>query len=417
MKRHRPSRRDAARTPDASSTLNIAPARALDGVCAYPFVEWNIRCRAATQRGLDVIRLDIGNPDLPPPDAVIEAASRALHSSRDHRYPGYAGIEALRVAIADYYRWRFNVSLDADGQIAVLLGSKEGIIHLQHALLNPGDVVLVPNPGYTPYVAGARMAGADIVRFSLGADGGFDLGAVPSDVVRRARLLWLNYPNNPTGAVIAREGLERAVAFARRHGLLLCHDAAYTDVRFGACAPMSVLEIPEAADVAVEFNSLSKTYNMPGWRIGYAVGHPDALRLLQLVKSNVDSGMFLPLQRAAVAALATGDDWIAQRNAVYENRLTRLASILSRIGLAPVVPAATHYLWVPVPAPDTAESLAVRWLEQAGVAVAPGTFFGSGGEGFLRVSATVPDHLIDRVEERLRPWMTADGREHVTHRG
>jgi len=401
VKRQQSSRRDTAQTPAASSRLHLTPTGSLDGVRAYPFAEWNVRCRAAVERGLDVIRLDIGNPDLPPPDAVIEAASRALHAPREHGYPGYAGIEALRVAIADYYRRRFDVSLDADGQIAVLLGSKEGIIHLQHALLNPCDVVLVPDPGYTPYVAGARMAGADVVRFPLGADGGFDLDAVPADAMQRARLLWLNYPNNPTGAVVVRESLERAVAFARRHGLLLCHDAAYTDVRFGACVPMSVLEIPGAADVAVEFNSLSKTYNMPGWRIGYAVGHPDALRLLQLVKSNVDSGMFLPLQRAAVVALATGDGWIAQRNAVYENRLTKLAAILSRVGLAPVVPAATHYLWVPVPAPDTAESLAVRWLEQAGVAVAPGTFFGPGGEGFIRVSATVPTEQIRRVEERL----------------
>jgi LL-diaminopimelate aminotransferase len=408
VRRYASSPRDAAPEPSGTAPIRVEVTQSLRDVQVYPFSEWNARCKAVGDRGLDVIRLDIGNPDLPPPDAVIEAATSALHSPHDHRYPGYSGIKELRHAIAAYYRRRFGVSLDADAQVSVLLGSKEGIIHLQRALLNPGDVVLVPDPGYTPYVAGARMAGADVVRFPLAADGAFDFEAIPEGAVRRARLIWLNYPNNPTGGVAEREALERAVAFARQHDLLLCHDAAYTDVRFGTYMPMSLLGIPGAADVAVEFNSLSKTYNMPGWRIGYAVGHPHALRLLELVKSNIDSGMFLPLQRAAVAALGTDDAWIARRNGVYEDRLKTLASILSRVGLAPVVPSATHYLWVPVPAAETAESFAIRWLEAAGVAVAPGTFFGPGGEGFLRVSATVPDEQIDQVEERLRRWAVAD---------
>lgn len=405
MKKDRLSRCRTTPATKEWGPLHIDAAQSLNNVPAYPFSQWNVRCKNATDRGLDVIRLDIGNPDLPPPDAVIEAASSALHSPHNHRYPGYAGIEELRNAIAEYYQRRFGVSLDAKTGVVSLLGSKEGIIHLQYALLNPGDVVLVPDPGYTPYVAGARMAGADVVCLPVSANGAFDLCAIPAEIVRCAKILWLNSPSNPAGSILGREALERAVAFARRNNLLLCHDAAYTDIRFGACKPMSVLEVPGAADVAVEFNSLSKTYNMPGWRIGYAVGHLHALRLLQAVKSNVDSGMFLPLQRAAVAALATEDAWIDRRNAIYEDRLRMLIGILENVGLAPVMPSATHYLWVPVSESDTAATLANRWLEEAGVAVAPGTFFGPGGEGFIRVSATVSTGEIQQVEQRLTSSM------------
>jgi LL-diaminopimelate aminotransferase len=387
-----------------ATRLCVEPAKALQNLPAYPFAGWNVRCRAASDRGLDVIRLDIGNPDLPPPTAVLDAASEALYSLHQHGYHGYLGTEEFRLAVCDRYERRFGVSLRTEDQVAILLGSKEGIIHLQHALLDPGDVVLVPDPGYTPYVVGAQMAGASVVRFPLASDGGFELESIPLEVARRAKLLWLNYPNNPTGGVVGRAALERAVAFALQHGLLLCHDAAYADVRFGACRPMSVLEIPGAVDVAVEFNSLSKAYNMPGWRIGYAVGNPGALGLLRQVKSNVDSGMFLPLQRAAAVALATDEDWIAQRNAVYRKRLDALASILAQSGLPAVVPSATHYLWVPVPAPETAEHLADRLLDEAGIAVAPGPFFGPSGDRFIRVSATVPDEQVRSVAERLRPW-------------
>lgn len=387
-----------------SKSPRVRPGKGIRDLPPYPFSHWNERCRARVEQGIDVVRLDIGNPDLPPPVAVVDAASQAIRSHHNHGYPGYRGTLEFRGAVRGYYGRRFGVSLNADTNIVSLLGSKEGIVHLQHALLDPADVVLAPDPGYAPYAAGARLAGARVVRFPLDSQGAPDLGAISASDARRARLLWLNYPNNPTGHVVESAVLAEAVAFAARHDVLLCHDAAYTDVRFDGCLPSSVLEISGAADVAVEFNSLSKAYNMPGWRIGYAVGNPEALRLLQLVKSNVDSGMFLPLQRAGAIALATDEGWLKRRNSVYQQRLRALASVLTGVGLEVTVPQATHYLWVPIPGPETAEAFAIRLLDETGVAVAPGTFFGPGGRGFIRVSATVPDERLRLAEARLASW-------------
>ena len=348
------------------------------------------------RQGRTLIRLDIGNPDLPPPPSVVEAACQAIRSTNAHGYPGYRGAIPLRHAICAYYERRFAVSLDPETQVACLLGSKEGIVHFQQAVLDPGDIVLLPDPGYAPYDAGAGLAQASIVRFPLLADDGYapDFEAIPEDAARSAKVLWLNYPNNPTGAVAGAETLERAVALARENGLLLCHDAPYADVRFGPCRPMSVLQIPGGDEVAVEFNSLSKTYNMAGWRIGYAVGNASALRLLRRIKSNVDSGMFEPLQRAAMAALQIDEEWIESRNAIYRKRLDILAEALCAAGMPTTVPRATHYLWVRTPDGTSSEAFALDLLHRTGIAVAPGTFFGPGGEGFVRISVTAPTSKI-----------------------
>ena len=384
----------------------MMPSARLAGVPEFPFARWARHCSAAEERGLDLIRLDVGNPDLPPPPAVIEAACKALHSPTSHGYPGYRSSPALRHAICAYYERRFAVSLDPETQVTCLLGSKEGIVHLQQAILDPGDVVLVPDPGYTPYDAGAGLSQASIVRFPLTAERNHapDFDAIPSEVARRAQVIWLNYPNNPTGAVADADTFERAVAFARRYSLLLCHDAPYADVRFDECRPTSILQVAGAADVAIEFNSLSKTYNMAGWRIGYAVGNVEALELLQRIKSNVDSGLFHPLQRAAVVALATDEAWIEERNAIYRERLGILVDALATAGLVATLPRATHYLWTCIPDGETAEPLALRLLNETGIAVAPGTFFGPGGEEFVRVSATAPTGRIREAAERLSSW-------------
>ncbi len=385
----------------------VKPSKALIDVPEYPFARWEEQCKAAKSRGMNVIRLDIGNPDLPPPQPVIEAACEAIRSPGMHRYPGYRGTEAFREAVRNYYLRRFATSLDAETQVTALLGSKEGIIHLQRALLDPGDVVLVPDPGYTPYAAGARMAGADVIRFPLSPSGLPDYAAIPTHIARRAKILWLNYPNNPTACVAGRRELEQAVAFASRHNLLLCHDAPYVDVCFGTYRPLSLLEIPGAADVSVEFNSLSKTYNMPGWRIGYAVGNCEALRLLRQAKSNIDSGMFLPLQKAAIAALSTDDSWVNTRNDIYQQRLNILASSFTQAGVAATAPLATHYLWVPTPNAEPAEAFATRLLVETGIATAPGTFFGPRGEGHIRISATAPSEQIHETARRLSSWHNA----------
>lgn len=384
----------------------MMPSARLAGVPEFPFSRWAIHCRAAEERGLDLIRLDVGNPDLPPPPAVIEAMCAALRSPTAHGYPGYRGSAALRHAICAYYERRFAVSLDPETQVACLLGSKEGIVHLQQALLDAGDVVLLPDPGYAPYEAGAGLSQASIIRFPLTAERDYvpDFDAIPEEAACRAKVIWLNYPNNPTGAIADAETLERAVAFARRHGLLLCHDAPYADVRFDECRPGSILQVSGAADVAIEFNSLSKTYNMAGWRIGYAVGNANALELLRRIKSNIDSGLFYPLQHAAVVALGTDEAWIEERNAIYRERVGILVDALATAGLITALPRATHYLWSHIPDGETAEPFALRLLNETGIAVAPGTFFSPGGDGFVRISATAPTRRIHQAAERLSSW-------------
>ncbi len=382
----------------------MRPARRLQRVPPYPFVRWNERCRDAGARGIDVIRLDSGNPDLLPPDGALGHLHRSIDAPDSHRYPPHRGAPTLRTAIAAYYARRFGVKLDPETQILPLIGSKEGIVHLTLACVDPGATVLVPDPGYAPYTVGTLLAGGDPVPFPLSAEREYlpDFDAIPAETAERAVLLWFNYPNNPTGAVADLDVFSAAVAFARRHGVLLCHDAPYTDVAFDGCRPPSLLQVPGAVEVAIEFHSLSKTFNMPGWRVGMAVGNPDALALLSLVKSNVDSGIFAPLQAAAACALSTDEGWIASRNAVYQERLSLLHGGLARLGLEASMPRATLYLWARVPPGRASEEFASRLLDETGVAVAPGSFFGPGGEGYVRVSATAPTERIRRAVDRLR---------------
>ncbi|MGD2146519.1 MAG: aminotransferase class I/II-fold pyridoxal phosphate-dependent enzyme [Anaerolineae bacterium] len=395
----------------------MATAERLAKLPPYPFARWEELVIRARQRGLDVIRLDVGDPDMPPPDSVIQALCRSASRPDHHGYPGYRGIPALRQAIADYYARRFQVSLDADTQVLPLIGSKEGLINLSLAYLDPGDLALVPDPGYAPYARGAILAGAEFRTFPLLPERGFlpDLEAIPAGVADRANVLWLNYPNNPTGATADLGFFTHAVDFARRHNLLLCHDAPYVDVTYGSPAggrgggAPSVLQVPGASEVAIEFNSLSKLANMAGWRVGMAVGNAQAVAALGQVKSNVDSGLFLPLQEAAIEALSTDPAWIAERNQIYLERLEHLVDGLQGIGMAAPLPEATLYLWVPIPgtagdpnrSPWTSESFARMLLDTIGVAVAPGSFFGPAGEGFVRVSATTPTERIQQAVRRL----------------
>jgi LL-diaminopimelate aminotransferase len=348
--------------------------------------------------------LDMGDPDLPPPIEIVEALCQAAGSAGQHRYPGYRGTPALREAIAGYYQRRFGVSLSPESEVTPLLGSKEGIVNLALASLDPGDLVLVPDPGYAPYARGAALAGAESYPFPLLPDRGFlpDLEALPRDVANRAVLMWLNYPNNPTGATADLAFFSEAVEFARYHDLLLCHDAPYCDVGYDGYRAPSLLQVPGALEVAVEFNSLSKTYNMPGWRLGMAVGNGKALDSLAQVKSNVDSGIFRPLQEAAIQALSVDPAWISGRNAVYQERLDLVLEGLEVAGLAASRPRATLYVWARVPSGWKSEAFALALLEETGVALAPGPFFGSAGEGYVRVSVTASTALIRQAMERLR---------------
>ena len=376
----------------------------LSNIPPYHFARWAKHINGVRQQGVDVIRLDVGNPDMPPPDEIVEALCGAARQSDRHGYAGYGGIPPLREAIVEYYEKRFGVSLDVGSQVMPLLGSKEGITHLALACLDPGDVVLVPDPCYAPYTMGTILAEAQVHTFPLVAENNFlpDLDAIPSDALDKAVLIWLNYPNNPTGATADLEFLAQAVEFARRHDLLLCHDAPYADVTYDGYVAPSLMQVDGASDVAVEFNSLSKTYNMAGWRVGTAVGNAEALAALAQLKSNVDTGMFLPVQEAAVRALAISPEWIAERNEIYRERLEIIVAGLAAAGIKTSRPRATLYVWIPVPEKwESSEQFARALLEQTGVAVGSGSYFGPAGEGYVRISATAPTERVRESAGRL----------------
>ena len=384
-------------------------ANRLQNIPPYPFARWATCVEAAQRQGMDVIQLGIGNPDMPPSDEVIKALCQSAHHPDHHGYSGHRGLPALRGAIAGYYKRRFGVPLDLDTEVVPLIGSKEGIVNMALACLDPGDLALVPDPGYAPYTMGAALAGAEVYAFPLLPERGFlpDLGAIPPDAAGRAVLMWLNYPNNPTGATADLEFFAQAVDFARRYGLLLCHDAPYCDVTYDGCVAPSLLQVPGALEVAVEFNSLSKTFNMAGWRVGMAVGNADALASLAQIKSNVDSGLFRPLQEAAIRALSTDSAWLSARNEVYRERLEIVLEGLDAVGMRASHPRATFYVWTRVPSGWASEEFALALLERTGIAVAPGSFFGPAGEGYVRISATAPTERIQEAMERLRQFATS----------
>ncbi|MDP9324927.1 MAG: LL-diaminopimelate aminotransferase [Candidatus Dormibacteraeota bacterium] len=369
----------------------------------YLFAEIDQKVAAKRAQGVDVIALDIGDPDTPTPKHIIAAAQAALPHVENHRYASYYGMPALRQAIAGWYQGRFGVDLDPDTEILPSLGSKDSISHLPFALVDPGDIVLVPSPGYPVYLTGTVMADGEPYLLPLAATSSWlpDLDAIPADVADRAKILWLNYPNNPTAATAPRKFYEKAVAFCRDHGVVLCHDFPYSEVVYRGYRAPSVLEVDGARDVAVEFHSLSKTFNMTGWRVGMAVGNPEVVRLLGQVKTNIDSGIFPVVQHAAIAAL-TGppNDGL---NAVYEARQGRTLEVFRELGWRDAAaPDATFYLWLPVPDGYTSVSFAGRVLDEAAVNITPGNGFGEHGEGYFRVSLTVPDARLDEALERLR---------------
>ncbi len=384
----------------------LRPASRLRNLPPYPFARWE-RVVADARRGdRTMIRLDMGNPDMPPDDAVIEALYTAAKRPDVHGYSGYRGLPEFRRALAGYYARRFGVTLDPDKQVVPLIGSKEGIVNMALAWLDAGDLALLPDPGYAPYAAGARLAGADFETFPLLAKNGFlpDFDAIPAEVAARAKLMWLNYPNNPTGAVADLNFLAQAVDFARQHSILLCYDAPYCDLTYGDYVAPSILQVEGALDVAVEFNSLSKTFNMAGWRMGMAVGNETALAALAQVKSNMDSGLFHPLQEAAIAAINTTQPaWFAARNALYRERFDMLIEGLQTLGIVAQRPQAALYLWAAIPPGwESSETFALAVMERTGVVFAPGSFFGPAGEGYIRASVTASTEQIREAVKRMR---------------
>lgn len=381
-------------------------AKRLQNLPPYPFATLERRIAELKSKGMDIVRLDIGSPDLPPPPFIVEALYKSAQAPTNHGYPGYYGTPQLRRAIADYYARRFGVELDPKEEALVLIGSKEGLAHASLAFLDPGDLALIPDPGYPTYYLSTLLAGGEVYYMPLLAENEFfpDFSAIPTEIAERARLMWLGYPNNPTGATANLDSLSRAVDFARAHDILLCHDNPYCDLTYDGYLAPSILQIPGAKEVGIEFNSLSKTYNMAGWRVGMAVGNAEAIKALALVKSNVDSGVFLPIQDAAVAALTGDQSWIPERNAIYQERRDIVMEGLKELGLEAERPKAALYVWVRIPAGCTSQDFATRLLEEKGVSVAPGNYYGPSGEGYVRISLTIPPERLREGMRRMREF-------------
>lgn len=369
----------------------------------YVFATLGRRIRELSAQGMDIIRLDIGSPDLPPPSEIVDEMNRSARQPSHHGYGGFYGIPELRQAVAAYYARRFGVALDPDREVVPLIGSKEGIANVALAFIDPGSYVLVPDPGYPPYTLGTLLAGGIPYRVPLKAERGYipDLDAIPSDVAQSARILWLNYPNNPTGATATLEFFERAIAFARQHGLLICHDNPYCDVTFEGYTAPSLLQVPGAKDVALEFNSLSKTYNMAGWRVGMAVGNAVAAEALARTKTNIDSGIFRAIQDAAILALTGDQDWLLERNETYRGRRDIILTTLHQVGIAAGAPVASLYIWASAPAGYKSSQFTTRLLEEAGISITPGTVFGEQGEGYMRISLGADTGRIREAMDRL----------------
>lgn len=369
----------------------------------YVFATVEKRIAAQQAKGVDVISLGIGSPDLKPPQFIIDALYQSVNRDDTHGYAGYYGTPALRKAIAGYYERRFGVTLDPNTEVRPLIGSKEGLANMAFAFVDPGDLVLASDPGYPTYRMGALMAGGDHYAMPLLEENDYlvDFDAIPEAIADKATLMWLNYPNNPTGAGAPMDFLERAVAFAKKHDVVICYDNPYCDLCFDGYVAPSILELPGAKDVSVEFNSLSKTYNMAGWRVGMAVGNAEAIDALTTLKTNIDSGIFRPLQDASVAALNGDQSWIAERNLVYQRRRDAILAWVPSLGMTAYMPKGGLYVWAKVPAGQDCEQYAISMLEKAGVWMTPGTAFGEYGAGYLRLSICVPEERIKEAGERL----------------
>ena len=377
-------------------------AKRIESLPPYLFAELDRKLGEKRAAGIDVISLGIGDPDSPTPRHIVEALQEAAEDPTTHQYPSYYGMPALREAIAGWMRDRFGVELDPDTEVQTLIGSKEGIAHLPVAVLDPGDQVLVPDPGYPVFGIGTLLAGGVPVSMPLTAERRFlpDLSSAP--VSGATRMLWLNYPSNPTAAVAERSFFEDAVAFAREHDLLIAHDAAYSELTYDGFTAPSILQVPGALDVAVEFGSLSKTYNMTGWRVGWVAGNADVVRALATVKTNIDSGIFNAIQQAALVALTGPQDMVEELRAVYQKRRDLVVSTFNSLGWDLEPPRGSIYVWLPTKDGMSSAEFCELLLERARVVLSPGSGYGAEGEGYARISLTVPDDRLAEAMDRIR---------------
>jgi LL-diaminopimelate aminotransferase len=369
----------------------------------YLFKELDRKKTELRACGVDIIDLGVGDPDLPTPDYIIEAMKAAVEDPGNHRYPSYSGMNDLKDAVSKWFERRFGVKVSPETEVISLIGSKEGLAHLPLAYIDPGDVALVPSPAYPVYHIATMFAGGDSFFMPLKKENGFlpDLEAIPSDVIRHAKLMFLNYPNNPTSAVADRGFFERVVEFAKKNHIMVVHDASYTEMAFDGYRPPSLLEVDGAKDVGLEFHSLSKTYNMTGWRIGYAVGNQALIEGLGAIKSNIDSGVFQAIQVAAVKALTYEQGCVKEMVEVYTRRRDVMVNGLKEIGFEVESPKATFYLWIKTPKGYTSAQFAAKLLEK-GVVVTPGNGFGEPGEGYVRIALTQKRNRLDEAIQRIK---------------
>ena len=379
-------------------------SRLIQNLPPYHFADAKKRIAERRAAGVDVISLSMGDPDLPAPQAVIDRMCSSLQDPENTRYPEYFGMRALHEAIAAWFERRFAVRLTPEHNILPLLGSKEGLAYVGAAVLNTGDVSLIPDPYYPVYITASTSVGAEPYMLPLLEQNGYlpELDKIPQEILAKSRLLWLNYPNNPTAAGADWRFFEEAVAFAQRYNLVIIHDMAYAEVYFDDFRPLSILQIPGASEVAVELHSLSKTYNMAGFRVGMVVGNANLVDAVGRLKSNIDSGMFRPVQYAAIEALQLPVSWIEQRNAIYRRRRDLLVAGCNAIGMRTQAPGAGLYVWAAIPGGFTSRDFANWLFEKTGVFVTPGTNFGDAGEGYVRISLTASEERIEAALQRMR---------------
>jgi LL-diaminopimelate aminotransferase len=371
------------------------------------FAGLGAKISALEAAGKPVIRLDVGSPDMPPQAHILEALWNSARRADTHGYQPHNGSRALLDAWAQMYQRVYGVQIQAEKEVVPLLGSKEGIFHLTQAFIGAGDVVLIPNPGYLTYESATRFAGGEPYFMPLLPENDYlpDFDAVPEEVAQRAKIMWLNYPNNPTAAVAPLDFFRKAVDFGRKYQLLVCHDAAYSQVVFDGTRAVSIFEADVEKEVSVEFNTLSKSHNMAGWRVGAALGNAQAIKMLYTLKTQLDSGHFKPILEAAVAAMMGDQSWLEERNRIYQERRDILVAGLREIGLEPRIPKASLYVWSPVPPGWSSEGFCQSLLEEVQVSFTPGTVFGKYGEGYVRICVCAEAHVIEAAMERLKGWV------------
>ncbi|MFN8507244.1 MAG: LL-diaminopimelate aminotransferase [Dehalococcoidia bacterium] len=381
-------------------------AKRVESLPPYLFAEISKKIAAKRAAGVDIVTFGIGDPDLPTPENILAELHRASDDPANHRYPESEGLPELGKAIADWYDRRFEVKFTPMKETLPLIGSKEGIAHVALCFIDPGDIALVPDPGYPVYEIGTMFAGGTSYKLDCTRESGWkpNLDAIPEDIARKAKILWLNYPNNPTGAVADIAFFEKAVAFAKKYDVAILHDNPYCDVAYDGYKPVSIFQVPGARDVAIEFNSWSKIYNMTGWRIGMVVGNETMIDALMRVKSNIDSGIPQAVQRMAIEAVYGPQDCIDEHNAIYQRRRDRIVEVLRRVGLEVDTPKASLYVWAKLPAGVTSADYAARLIEDTGVVVTPGRGYGLNGEGYIRLSVTTPDDRLEEGMRRLEAW-------------